>query len=174
MSQESSIGSLNNINDEDSRLVESILNDLNGSDNSSGPPPQMQGQMQGQKQEPSPEQIKAMQMQRQMAMQQQQQQIMAQQQQMAQQQRESQQKIEKENVIKSDTNSLIDNIKKEAKSIILIVVLSFIMNLDQVDKIFKMAPSIFVGENGGVNVQGVLVKSLLIGLIFYLVKSYLL
>ena len=72
MSQETQIGNLGGgISDEDSKLVDSILNDINSS---SGP--QQGGQGQGQ--QPSPEQIKMMQ--QQMAQRQQQ---MAQQQAMA-------------------------------------------------------------------------------------------
>ena len=84
MSQETSINDLgNNISDEDSRLVDSILNDLNGPENKpSGPrnPQMAPGQEGGQ--QLTPEQIKNIQMQRQMAMQQQQQQMLMQQQQL--------------------------------------------------------------------------------------------
>mgnify|MGYP001435041268 CR=1 FL=1 len=74
MSQETSISSLGNtgITDEESKLVDSILNDINGEDKQSGG------------NQPSPEQIKMMQQQHQMAMRQQQQ-AMAQQQAMNQQ-----------------------------------------------------------------------------------------
>jgi flagellar motor protein MotB len=172
MSQETPIGSLNNMNDDDSKLVESILNDLNSGGGSPGPensPPSPPPQEQM-----SPEQMKAIQMQRQMAMQQQQQNIMAQQQQIAQQQKMNQQKATQENVIQSDSDNLIDNIKKEAKSIILVILLSFIVNLEQVDGLLKMSPSMFVTESGAINFQGILLKSLVIGIIYYVVKSYLL
>ena len=171
MSQETSIGSLNNMNDEDSKLVESILNDLNGPENSQQP---QQQQQHPQQQELSPEQIKAIQMQRQMAMQQQQQQLMAQQQQIAQQQRAAQQKVStQENIIETDTSSLIDNIKKESKSIILVVILSFLMSIDKVNDIFRMAPTVFISEDGSINLQAALIKSLVLGVAYYLIKTYL-
>lgn len=170
MSQETPIGSLNNMNDEDSKLVESILNDLSSTDNSQQQSPQLQQPQQGL----SPEQIKAIQMQRHMAMQQQQQQLMAQQQHIAQQQRAAQPKVtSQENIIETDTSSLIDNIKKESKSIILVIILSFLMSIDKVNDIFKMAPSIFVSEDGTINLQAVLIKSLVLGVAYYLIKTYL-
>ena len=46
-------------------------------------------------------------------------------------------------------------------------------NIDQVDTLFKSI-SIFSSESGGLNMQAVFVKSLMIGTIFYLVKTYLL
>ena len=169
------------MNDEDSKLVESILNDLNGSQHGpqqqQGPPqqgPPQQGPPQQQHGEQmTPEQMKAIQMQRQMAMQQQQQQLMAQQQQIAHQQRMSQQKPSTENIITNDANSLIDNIKKESKSIILVIILSFIMSIDKVNSVFKVAPSLFLSEDGSVNLQGALIKSLILGVVYYLVKTYL-
>tara|TARA_Y100000389_G_scaffold138983_1_gene136732 strand:+ start:1192 stop:1728 length:537 start_codon:yes stop_codon:yes gene_type:complete len=177
MSQETPIGSLNNMNDEDSKLVESILNDLNGSPQQQQQQPQQQ-QQQGPPQQQhgeqmTPEQMKAIQMQRQMAMQQQQQQLMAQQQQIAHQQRMSQQKPSTENIITNDTDSLIDNIKKESKSIILVIILSFIMSIEKVNSVFKVAPSLFLSEDGSVNLQGALIKSLILGVVYYLVKTYL-
>ena len=168
MSQETPIGSLNNMNDEDSKLVESILNDLNDPSSS-----QAQPQAQPQQQELSPEQIKAIQMQRQMAMQQQQQQLMAQQQQIAQQQKEAQQRVSDENIIDNSSESLIDNIKRESKSIVLVIVLSFIMSIDKVNSVFKMAPSVFISEDGSINLQAALIKSLILGVVYYLIKTYL-
>ena len=163
MSQETSIGSLNNATDEDSKLVESILKDLNTENGPSQEAPPQQQQM-------SPEQMKAIQMQRQMAMQQQQN-LMAQQQQLAQQQR-GEQKMQG-NVIKSNESDLIENIKKEAKSILLVILLSLILNLEQANNILKMSPSLFVSEDGNINLQGVLLKAILIGVVYYLVKTYL-
>tara|TARA_Y100001958_G_C21198053_1_gene525104 strand:+ start:569 stop:1078 length:510 start_codon:yes stop_codon:yes gene_type:complete len=168
MSQETPIGSLNNMNDEDSKLVESILNDLNGPSSSQAP-----AQAHSQQQDLSPEQIKAIQMQRQMAMQQQQQQLMAQQQQIAQQQKEAQQRVSDENVIDNGSDSLIDNIKRESKSIVLVIVLSFIMSIDKVNSVFKMAPSVFISEDGSINLQAALIKSLILGVAYYLIKTYL-
>ena len=193
MSQETEIGQLNNsISDEDSKLVDSILNDLNNPGEQQGPPQrpmqgQGQGPMQGQGQGPmqgqgelSPEQIKAIQMQRQqMAMQQQ---LMAQQQHMAAQQAAAQQaanqrvkKEEEENTITPpESDNLVDNIKNESKSIILVIFLSIVLNLEQVDNLFKMQPGLFVSESGSVNMQCVFVKALIIGSLYYGIKTYLL
>ena len=195
MSQETQIGSLGGgISDEDSKLVDSILNDLNGhqTEGRSQQPqqqqqqqqqqPQQQPQQQQQQQMPrdqngnelTPEQIKQIQMQRQMAMQQQQ--LMAQQQQMQQQQMAQQGKnMDKENnLIQSTTNDLLDNIKTESKGIILVILLSILMNLEQVDNLFKLQSGLFICENGSLNMQAIFIKSLVIGSIYYGVKSYLL
>ena len=194
MSQETQIGSLGGgISDEDSKLVDSILNDLNGHQNE-GQQQQQQQQQQPQQQqqqqqqmprdqngnELTHEQIKQIQMQRQMAMQQQQ--LMAQQQQMQQQQQMAHsQNTNKEgeegkesNLIPSNKNDLIDNIKNESKSIILVILLSIIMNLEQVDNLFKLQSGLFISENGSLNMQAIFVKALVIGSIYYLVKLYLL
>ena len=200
MSQETTIGNLNGgISDEDSRLVDSILNDLNSSGGQQqGQPgqtqqgqqvqmqqPHMQGQMQpgqqpgqqqpgqqqgqpGPRQEVSPEQMKNIQMQRQMALQQQQQ-IMHQQQ-MAQQMAQNQGK----NEIPVVNDSLLENIKKESKSIILIMLLFIVLNLPQIDNLFKSYPNLFVCDSGVINMQAILVKSIIIGGVFYGVKTYLL
>ena len=174
MSQETPIGNLGGgISDEDSKLVDSILNDINSS---SGPPqgqgPQGQGQggpQHGQGQ-PSPEQIKMMQQQQMMRQQQAaQQQAMAQQQALAQQQ--SQQKM---NMIQgSGSGDIMENIKLEAKNIMAVVFLCILFNIEQVDNILK-GVSMFVNEGGGLNMQAVFLKSIVIGLIFYIVKTYLL
>ena len=48
--------------------------------------------------------------------------------------------------------------------------LALVMNLEQVNELFKMV-SVFKDENGMVNMQGLLVKALLVGVIYYLVKK---
>jgi membrane protein involved in colicin uptake len=201
MSQETQIGNLGGgISEEDSKLVDSILNDLNSHQEErprqmqQRQEPQQQQQMQQQMQEQqqpqqiprdqngnelTPEQIKQIQMQRQMAMQQQQ--LMAQQQQMQQQQQMAQQQVqtidkdEKEsNLMPSNSNDLIDNIKNESKSIILIILLSIILNLEQVDNLFKLQPGLFICENGSLNIQAIFIKALVIGAIYYVAKLFLL
>ena len=169
MSQETPIGNLGGgISDEDSKLVDSILNDIN----SSSGPQQGQGQSGSSQQgQPSPEQIKMMQQQQMMRQQQAlaQQQAMAQQQ--AQQQAMSQQKM---NMIQgSGSGDIMENIKLEAKNIMTVVFLCIIFNIEQVDNILK-GLSMFINESGGLNMQAVFLKSIVIGLIFYVVKTYLL
>ena len=179
MSQETPIGNLGGgISDEDSKLVDSILNDINssGSSGGSGSNPQMQqqGPQQGQQgqqgQQPSPEQIKMMQQQQMMRQQALQQQALAQQQ----QQNLAQQSQQKMNMIQSSgSGDVVENIKLEAKNIMTIVFLCILFNIEQVDNLLK-GVSIFVTEGGGLNMQAVFLKSILIGIIFYLVKTYLL
>lgn len=173
MSQETSIQNLgNNVSDEDSRLVESILNDLNGEKSQQAPqqvPQQAPQMVQGGGQQLSPEQIKQIQMQRQMAMQQQQQMLMQQQQNLSKKNLQ-----ETESVNLNNTDDIIENIKKESKSIILVILLSVVLNLEQVDNLFKMQPTLFLTEGGCINMQGILIKAIVMGVIYYLVKSYVL
>ena len=174
MSQETPIGNLSGgISDEDSKLVDSILNDINSSSDSSqrhGPP-----QGQGGGQQPSPEQIKMMQQQQMMR----QQQAMTQQQALVQQQAQQQalaqqQAQQKMNMIQSSgSGDIMENVKLEAKNIMTVVFLCILFNIEQVDNILK-GVSIFVNEGGGLNMQAVFVKSILIGVIFYIIKTYLL
>jgi hypothetical protein len=169
MSQETQINNLGGgISDEDSKLVDSILNDLNqGSPQQQAPQqqapqqqqqPQQQGPQQGQQQGGLPpgmteEQYKLMMMQRQ-------QQMMAQQ----------QHNMMKQNMIKNDSpENIIDSLRDESKNIGLVVLLALVMNLEQVNELFKMV-SVFKDESGLVNIQGLLVKALLVGVIYYLVK----
>lgn len=191
MSQETQIGNLGGgISDEDAKLVDSILNDINSTGSQQGqqgqpqqgPPQQGQPNMAQQGgQQPSPEQIKMMQQQQ--AMQQQQmaqrqamqQQQMAQQQAMQQQQQAMQQQMnQKTNMIENDkSNDILENIKFEAKNVMVIIFLSILFNVDQVDNIFKNV-TMFLSEDGSLNMQAVFVKAVLIGTIFYIVKTYLL
>lgn len=187
MSQETQIGNLGGgISDEDAKLVDSILNDINSTGPQQGQPqqgPPQQGQPNmGQGQQPSPEQIKMMQQQQmaqRQAMQQQQmaqqQQQMAQQQAMQQQQQAMQQQMnQKTNMIENNkSNDILENIKFEAKNVMVIIFLSILFNVDQVDNLFKNV-TMFLSEDGSLNMQAVFVKAVLIGTIFYVVKTYLL
>lgn len=178
MSHETPIGNLSGgISDEDARLVDSILNDINDKPPDRGPPPQRPGPGPGAG--PSPEQQKMMaaqkqQMQQQMAMQQQQQ---IQQQQMAAQQMANQQMGQKKqgNMVSTESSSgdILESIKAESKSIILIIFLSIIFNLDQVNDLFKLQSQFFLNEDGSLNMQTVLIKAILIGGIFFIVKTKL-
>ena len=169
MSQETPIGNLGgSISEEDSKLVDSILNDINNSNSSIQ---ETQNTQNGQNSQPSPEQIKMIQQQQMMRQQAmaQQQQAMAQQQALAQQQ--AQQKM---NIIQSSgSNDIFDNIKLEAKNIMTIIFLCVLFNIEQFDNLLK-GFSIFVLENGNLSMQAIFLKSILIGMIFYLIKTYLL
>jgi hypothetical protein len=171
MSQETQINNLGGgISDEDSKLVDSILNDLNQGSPQQAPqpgPPQQQHRGPPQQQQQGPpqqggvppemteDQYKMMMMQRQ-------QQMAAHQQQ--------QHDMMKQNMIKNNSpENIIDSLRDESKNIGLVVLLSLVMNLEQVNELFKMV-SVFKDENGLINMQALLVKALLVGVIYYLVK----
>ena len=163
MSQGTPINKLggNDMNDEDSRLVDSILNDLNGPDQSQGQQDQ-QGQ-QGQQGQPaqqlSQEEHRAMLEQRQQQMMQQQ---MMQQQMMMQQQRE----------LEDQPLSVLDKIQLEWKRILLVIVLSVIINTSFMDSIFKLNDTTyFIQEDGTLNMQAVIIKGCLVGGVFFLLNT---
>lgn len=165
MSQETPIGNLGGgISEEDSKLVDSILNDINNSSQGQSNPQTEQVS------QSSPEQIKMMQQQQMMR-----QQALAQQQAMAQQQALAQQQSQqKMNMIQSSgSNDIMDNIKLEAKNIMTVIFLCILFNIEQFDNLLK-GIAIFVSENGNLNMQAVFLKSILIGIIFYFIKTYLL
>ena len=160
MSQETPIGNLGSgsMNQEDSRLVDSILNDLN-----TGQQQQQQQQQMpmdgGQAQQMSPEQHREMLEQRQHEMMQQQ---MMQQQMMMQQQQELQ---------NSQPESIVEKLQSEWKSILIIIVLSVAVNTSVVDDLFKMnETTYFLQENGTLNMQAVIIKALFVGVAFFLVN----
>ena len=105
---------------------------------------------------------------------QQQQMMMQQQQKLAAMQQMQQQQMgdPKQNIVSTGgIEGFMDTIKTESKSIGLIILLSVVMNVEQVDNLFKMQPGFFVNETGGLNMQSILVKAILIGVLYYLVKT---
>lgn len=158
MSQETSISNLGGgISDEDSKLVDSILNDLNG--------PSQPQPSQGQPGQPSDEQ-RMMMKQQEIARQQHMQQQQMQQQQMKQQMQQ--------NIVQSSSpGNILNDLKSESKNILVIVVLSVIMNLDNVNTLFK-TQKIFIKEDGDINIQCLILKALIIGVLYYLIKFFLL
>ena len=167
MSQETPIGNLGggggSMNQEDSRLVDSILNDLNGS----GQPQQQQQQQQQQMpmngqppQQMSPDEHRAM-------LEHRQQQLM-QQQMMQQQQQQQQQQLAGKNL------SIIDKLQEQWKGILLVVMLSVLMNMGFVDGLFKMNENTyFIQENGSLNIQAILIKAVVIGAIYFGITNLL-
>ena len=153
------------ISDEDAKLVDSILNDLG----------QGQGQGQGQGPQMSPEQQQAMQQQAMLAQQQQQlqQQQAMQQQAMQQQQQQGGPAMQPQMSGPSVSASIMEEIQAEAKSIIVIMTLFILLNLDQVNDLFKKI-ALFVSENGSLNMQSVFVKALLLGSLYFVIKTKLL
>ena len=162
MSQGTPINKLggNSMNQEDSRLVDSILNDLN---NKPTEQPQQQPSMPqagGPPQQVTPEQHKAMLAQRQQAMMQQQ--MMMQQQAMM-------------NQNKKDTSneSILEKIQSEWKSLLIIFVLAGSMNLDVVDNLFKMEGlTVFLTESGGLNIQATFIKAVCVVIVFFIINTF--
>ena len=145
---------------DDSRLVDSILNDLNGPSQNQGPPSQSQPQGQGQAQPPqmSPEQQKMM-------LEQRQQQIMMQQ--MA-AQRQQQQQQQQANVLRNKNVSLLDDLKNESGKLFVILVLSILIHSNLGDAPFNMYPDTFLVPDGtNLNMTAITVKSLVLALAFY-------
>ena len=166
MSQETPIHSLGSgqgsLNDEDSRLVDSILNDLNTSQQASQ---QQMPQQHMQQQQMSAEEHKMMLAQRQQQMMQQQ----AMQQQAMQQHAMQQQAMMQQN---DKPTSLLDKVQAEWKSILLVIILSVIINTGFVDGMFKMNENTyFILEDGSLNIQAVIIKALIIGIFFFFIKN---
>jgi hypothetical protein len=189
MSQETPLNKLgNSMNDEDSRLVDSILNDLNSSGGRQMGGQQMGGQQMGGQQmggqqmggqQMGGQQMGGQQMggpqmggpqgqpqlspEQHRAMLQQRQQAMMQQQAMLQQQAMMQQKNQPE--------SILDKLQSDWKSILTVIVLSVLMNSSFVDGMFKMNENTyFILEDGNLNFQSTLVKALLIGIFYFLIN----
>ena len=167
MAQETPIGNLgNSMNQEDSRLVDSILNDLNSGQQKQGQQQQQQQQQmpmdRGPPQQMNAEQHRDMLEQRQHEMMQQQ---MMQQQMMMEQQNQQQ---------ANSPESILEKLQSEWKSILIVVVLSVVINTGMVDNLFKMnETTYFLQENGSLNIQAVIIKGLVVGLIFFLFKTFI-
>jgi hypothetical protein len=171
MSQETPIGNLgggNSMNQEDSRLVDSILNDLN----SGGQGQQMH---QGQQMQQGQQMPMGGQPPQKMTQEQHRQMLEHRQQQMMQQQMMQQQMIQQQmNEKQYQPESFIDKLQSEWKNILIVVVLSVIFNTGFVDSVFKMNENTyFIQDDGSLNIQASVIKALLIGSIYYLGKSAL-
>jgi hypothetical protein len=164
MSQGTPINKLggNSMNDEDSRLVDSILNDLNNK-----PPEQPQQQQQptmpqagGPPQQVTPEQHKVMLAQRQQAM-------------MQQQMMMQQQAMMNQNKIDTSSESILEKLQGEWKSLLIIFVLCISMNLDVVDNLFKMEGlTMFLTESGGLNIQATFIKAVCIVMVYFIINTF--
>lgn len=157
---ETPIGNLGNsqMNPDDSKLVDSILNDLN----SSKQVPQEQHSHDRSPQQLSPEEHQAMLAQRQDEMMQQQMHNQMMQQQMMQ---------ENTNMISNNqTNNILASLQDNLKYIIVIVILSVLLNIGPVDDLFRSAGTMFVQENGSLNIQAITIKGCLLGIIFFVFR----
>ena len=164
MSQGTPINKLGgSMNDEDSRLVDSILDDLNNNNSSGSHSPPQEG---GPPQQISPEEHKEMLAQRQQAMMQQQ--MMMQQQAMMQQQQMN-------NSEESDpTESILEKLQENWKGILIVFLLCVFVNIDMVDNIFKMdGNTMFLTETGGLNMQAVVIKAAAVAVIYFLTNSFI-
>ena len=71
------------------------------------------------------------------------------------------------------SDDVLENIKYEAKNVMVVIFLSILLNIDQVNNVFK-GIAMFVDETGSLNMQAVFLKAVLVGFIFYIIKTYLL
>ena len=167
MSQGTPINKLggNSMNDEDSRLVDSILNDLNSGSSSGGSPPPAMPQAGGSPQQMTPEQHKAMLAQRQ-------QQMMQQQMMMQQQQMMMQQQQKKEDT-KNETESILEAIQSEWKTVLVVFVLSVGLNMGAVDNLLKTDTlGFFVDESGSLTIQSVIMKAIAVSILFFVIHKF--
>ena len=159
----SSIDSLrNNIQDKDTQLVDSILQDMKQN---------KQPQQMEQQSELTPEQEKELYLRQQQELEYQQKMMH---QQMMEQQEQGQQPGP--TIIENNTtDNFIENLKKESKYIVLVVFLGLLLNLDMMNQLFKSTKSsIFVNlESNELTIQSSLVKALLMGILFYVIKIFL-
>ena len=165
----SSIDSLRaggDMNDSDTQLVDSILNDLK----QNKPTPEQQYQEQ-QQQELTPEQQKMMYMQQQQELEQQQQQMMQQQQQMMQQQNSSETNM----IQQFDPENILNNLKKEGKSILLVILLGLMINLDPINDFIKSSDISFLVnlESKELTIQSLFLKAIVMGVLFYIIKTFI-
>ena len=164
----SSIDSLRtggDMNDSDTQLVDSILNDLK----QNKPAPEQQ--YQEQQQELTPEQQKMMYMQQQQELEQQQQQMMQQQQQMMQQQNSPETNM----IQQFDPDNILNNLKKEGKSILLVILLGLMINLDPINDFIKSSDISFLVnlESKELTIQSLFLKAIVMGVLFYIIKTFI-
>ena len=165
----SSIDSLRtggDMNDSDTQLVDSILNDLK----QNKPAPEQHYQEQ-QQQELTPEQQKMMYMQQQQELEQQQQQMMQQQQQMMQQQNSPETNM----IQQFDPDNILNNLKKEGKSILLVILLGLLINLDPINDFIKSTDISFLVnlESKELTIQSLFLKAIVMGVLFYTIKTFI-
>ena len=165
----SSIDSLRaggDMNDSDTQLVDSILNDLK--QNKPAPEQQYQGQQQ---QELTPEQQKMMYMQQQQELEQQQQQMMQQQQQMMQEHNSPETNM----IQQFDPENILNNLKKEGKSILLVILLGLMINLDPINDFIKSTEISFLVnlESKELTIQSLFLKAIVMGVLFYIIKKFI-
>jgi hypothetical protein len=82
---------------------------------------------------------------------------------------------------KNNTNPVLKNkstmdvLKYELKDPTIITLISFVMMLPQTNGLFKLLKSkFFVSEDGSLTVQSLLIKALLVGVIYFIIKKFVL
>ena len=161
----SSIDSLrNNIQDKDTQLVDSILQDMKQN---------KQPQQMEQQSELTPEQEKELYLRQQQELEYQQK--MMHEQMMEQQQREQQQEQVNTVITNHPKDDFINNLKKESKYIVLVIFLGLLLNLDMINQLFKSTNSSFFIdlESKELTIQSSLVKALVMGILFYVIKIFI-
>jgi hypothetical protein len=161
MSQGTPINKLsgNSMNEEDSRLVDSILNDLNKPSEQTNKLPNIP-QSGGPPQQITPEQHKAMLAQRQQAM-------------MQQQMMMQQQALVNQNKNDISGDSILEKIQSDWKSLLIIFILCVSMNLEVIDNLFKMdGLTMFLTESGGLNIQATFVKAICVSIIYFILNTF--
>ena len=150
----SSIDSLrNNIQDKDTQLVDSILQDMKQN---------KQPQQMNQEPELTPEQEKELYLR-------QQQELEYQQKMMHQQMMEQQ-----ANMVSNTPNDIMEKIKDDGKYVVVVVILCIIVNMGFVDELFKMNEmTIFLTEAGKLNTQAIVIKAVAVGLVFFAIKYFM-
>jgi flagellar biosynthesis GTPase FlhF len=169
---ETSLDTLKNstISEEDSRLVDSILNELNSNDK--GPqhltqPPQRPTQ-QPQQMVQQPQQMAQ---QPQQMIQQQPQQMAQQPQQMIQQQ--PQQMAQQPPQQMAGDISILDDLKNKSTLLLLVFVLLIMIQSYPMNYILSISPETFFSEAGECNLSGVIIKSFIVCIIYYVATKYL-
>jgi len=167
---------------EEEDIVDSIISELNGDEEPSKQPPQQQQRppQQHQQQKPPQQQMPQqmppnmmppnMMQQQQMQQQQMQQQQMMQQRMMQQKMMEEQMK-EKEKV---EELSMTDKIKRDIREPGIVMFLTLMMLLPQTNGILTSTKlSLFLNADGSISIYGLMIKALLAGIFFFLVKKYM-
>ena len=163
--------------DGDNDIVNNIINDLNSkhASNNQRRPPQQGPPQQGPPQQRSQPQQGPPQMSQEeynFHMMEQRKRMMMEQEKILQQQNmlKSQQE-QKEELPPED---IFSNIKAQSKNIIIVIILSFLLNLDITNDIIKsLNISFLLNEAGDVNIQGLLLKSIFVGICYYLVIYFM-
>jgi len=175
---------------EEEDIVDSIISELNGDEEPSKQPPQQQQRppQQHQQQKPPQQQMPQQmpqQMQQQMPpnmmppnmMQQQQMQQQQMQQQQMMQQRMMQQKMMEEQMKekeKVEELSMTDKIKRDIREPGIVMFLTLMMLLPQTNGILTSTKlSLFLNADGSISIYGLMIKALLAGIFFFLVKKYM-